>query len=99
MYQQALHELSRLFAPTLFDQPENISILKLDNDSLRIVGPELVFGRIYDYIGYSKIKEPLLKDMVISRITHSGSKLKLSEYLKVSGRKEMSVYSIYRCNG
>jgi transposase len=96
LYQQALHELPRLFGPTLFDQPENISILELDNDSLRVVGPELVFGRIYDYIGYSKIKEPLLKDMVISRITHPGSKLKLSEYLKASGRKEVSVYSIYR---
>lgn len=37
-----------------------------------------------------------MKDLVISRITHPGSKLKLSDYLRQSGKADISVYSIYR---
>ncbi len=56
----------------------------------------LSFGRIFDRIGYNQIPEPLFRDLVISRITHPGSKLKLVEYLQENKGQEISVYSIYR---
>jgi len=31
----------------------------LNNSNIRTVGPELIFGRIYDYIGLNAIKEEL----------------------------------------
>ncbi len=68
----------------------------LGNDDIREVGPELVFGRIFDRIGYNQIPESLFRDLVISRITHPGSKLKLVEYLRENKGQEISVYSIYR---
>jgi len=95
-FQQALYEMPRLYGATLFDPVEEPKVSELSNDAIRVVGPELVFGKIYDRIGYSALKESLLKDLVISRITHPGSKLNLSHYLKETGKKDISVYSIYR---
>lgn len=96
LYQKALYELPRLYGATLFDQFEEPKVSELSNDSIRIIGPELTFGVIYDRLGYQATGSALLKDLVISRITHPGSKLKLSEYLKDTGRSDISVYSIYR---
>lgn len=66
------------------------------NNCIRVIGPDVVFGELYNRIGFNTIREPLLKAMAISRLTHAGSKLKLSEYLNVTGRDTLSVYSIYR---
>ncbi|MFZ4400209.1 MAG: hypothetical protein ACOYO1_09255 [Bacteroidales bacterium] len=96
LYHKALYELPRLFGPTLFDPLQEPSISELTNDSINIVGPELVFGKIYDQIGYNSFNEPLLKHHLISRITHPGSKLRLTNYLNDTGEQSISVYSIYR---
>jgi hypothetical protein len=85
-----------LFGPTLFDPLSTPIVSELTNDDLRVVGPDLIFGSVYDKIGFSIIKEPLLKELAISRITHPGSKLRLSEYLRDTGKMDLSVYSIYR---
>lgn len=96
LYSEALYEMPRLYGATLFDTPVSKPISELSNDSIRICGPEVVFGKIYDYIGYKNIGDPLLKELVISRITHPGSKLNLAKYLNDTGQREISVYSIYR---
>lgn len=96
LYHRALYEMPRLYGGTLFDNPANISINELCNDSIRVCGPDIIFGHIYDYIGYNKLGDSLLRHLVISRITHPGSKLNLSKYLIETGKSEISVYSIYR---
>lgn len=53
----------------------------LNNSSIRTVGPELVFGKIYDHIGFDKIQEDLFRHLVIARIAFPLSKLKTTEYL------------------
>lgn len=95
LYRQALYEMPRLYGPTLFDSPQEIEISDLSNDDIRVVGPSLVFGRIFDYIGFNQINDELFKDLCISRITHPGSKLNLSEYLKENNKEEVSVDRIY----
>ena len=40
----------------------------LSNASIRTVGPELVFGKIYDHIGFNQIEEDLFRHLVISRL-------------------------------
>ncbi|PLX00693.1 MAG: transposase [Marinilabiliales bacterium] len=96
MYHQALYEMPRLYGSTLFDSPSNSDISNLCNDSVRVCGPDVVFSKIYRHIGYGSIREPLLQDLVISRITHPGSKLNLTKYLNETGKQDISVYSIYR---
>jgi len=68
----------------------------LSNSDIVPVGAKLVFGRLYDRIGFDVIKEPLLKELVISRIVYPGSKLKLTEYLQRYEKRQISVQRIYR---
>ena len=81
LYRVALEEIPRLFNQltlSLFDPEEarrSHSVEDLSNDDIRGIGPELVFGRIFDRIGFNQIPESLFRDLVISRITHPGSKM------------------------
>ncbi|HZK93051.1 MAG TPA: IS1634 family transposase [Prolixibacteraceae bacterium] len=54
---------------------------KFTNDQVRIVGPELILGKIYDGIGFSDIPEELFRHLVITRLINPGSKLKTIDYL------------------
>ncbi len=53
----------------------------LSNASIRTVGPEKIFGRIYDHIGFNKLDEELFRHLVIARLAFPLSKLKTVEYL------------------
>ena len=46
-----------------------------------MIGPELMFGRLYDHIGFNKINEPLFHHLVISRLAFPLSKLNTIDYL------------------
>jgi len=96
-YRAAQEAIPKLFNQlTVFDPPKPaIELEQLCNDDIRIVGPELVFGRIFDFIGFGKIPDQLFKDLAISRVTHPGSKLKLAEYLRENNRREVSADNIY----
>ena len=97
----ARQEIERLQAqPKLFksEQDELIegAFSSLYNSSIRTVGPELVFGRIYDYIGFGRIGEELFRHLVISRLAFPLSKLKTTEYLYRYQGKSIDVDAIYR---
>jgi len=69
----------------------------LHNSQLQIVGPQIVFGDIYNRIGLNQIEDiEFFKDLVICRLIYPGSKLKSIQYFQRHFNKEISVYSIYR---
>ena len=68
----------------------------LENASIRTVGPELIFGRLFDEIGFGVIPEELFRDIVIARLVYPTSKLKTVDYLYRYRGKTVSVQSIYR---
>ena len=68
----------------------------LSNTNITAVGAELVFGRLFDSIGFNVIQDQLFKDLVLSRIIYQGSKLKLTDYLRRYEHREISVQRIYR---
>jgi hypothetical protein len=68
----------------------------LQNSSIKTVGPELIFGRIFDHIGFSKIKEDMFRHLVIARLAFPLSKLKTSEYLYRYQGVSLGIGSIYR---
>jgi transposase len=79
-------EMERLsLQPKLFVSEADIMIDNifdaLSNSSIRVVGPELIFGKIYDKIGFNEIDEELFRHLVISRLAFPLSKLKTIEYL------------------
>lgn len=75
----------------LLDYISNIS-----NSQVKTIGPELVFGRIYDKIGYNTIPNKIFRHIVISRLSFPLSKLKTTEYLYRYQGIELKVDKIYR---
>ncbi|MDR1594780.1 MAG: hypothetical protein LBS43_09930 [Prevotellaceae bacterium] len=54
----------------------------ITNDSIRVVGPELVFGRLYDHIGFGQVRSDMFRHLVVSRLFSPGSKLKTIDCLE-----------------
>lgn len=98
---QARHELSKLVAqPSLFISENEASIEgflnSLSNSNVQVIGPELVFGKIYDAIGFNAIKEDLFRHLVIARLSFPLSKLKTIDYLYRFQGVQLNINSIYR---
>ena len=97
----AQEELDRLRAQTkLFVSEKDVSVeyifAALSNSSIRTIGPELIFGKIYDHIGFNQIQEDLFRHLVISRLTFPLSKLKTVDYLYRYQGVKISISSVYR---
>jgi transposase len=105
---QRLMELGELFIMRQHGQyslfPENHHdraviadfVKHLGNASIRTMGPELIFGRLFDEIGFDGIPEPLFRDMVVTRLVYPTSKLKTIDYLHRYQGKTMNVQEVYR---
>lgn len=64
--------------------------------TLQLIGPELIFGKIFNEIGFNVIKDELFKELVICRIAFPASKLRTVEYLYRYKGKTINVQRIYR---
>lgn len=69
---------------------------QLQNASVRTAGPELIFGRLFDEIGFNEIPEKLFRDIVITRLVYPASKLKTVDYLFRYEGKTVQVQEVYR---
>jgi transposase len=101
LYYLAREELDRLTGQSkLFVSQKDISVealfATLSNSSVRMVGPELIFGKIYNDIGFNQIKEDLFRHLVISRLAFPLSKLKTVDYLYRYQGISISVSTVYR---
>lgn len=68
----------------------------LQNANIRTVGPEIIFGKIYDHIGFNAVSEELFRHLVIARLSYPLSKLKTVEYLYRYQGISLDVDAIYR---
>jgi hypothetical protein len=64
--------------PSEQDELIERTMQSLSNSSIRTVGPELVFGMIYDFIGFGTIGEELFRHLVVSLLAFPLNKLKIS---------------------
>ena len=102
LYKKAIEMLPSLqhqptFSFLSLSDEQILQFLKsLANSNITAVGAQLVFGALFDRIGFDKIEDEMFKNLVLSRIIYQGSKLKLTEYLRRYEHKEISVYAIYR---
>lgn len=82
------------------DEHGNAAVLdfvqSLRNVQVRTIGPELIFGRLFDMIGFDAIPESLFREIVIARLVYPTSKAKTTDYLYRYQGKSISVQSIYR---
>jgi transposase len=98
---QARHELKKIQGQySLFSSPQDTTIKSflttLSNANVHVIGPELIFGKIYDAIGFDQIREDLFRHLVIARLAFPLSKLKTVDYLYRFQGKRINISSIYR---
>jgi transposase len=94
-------EIERLsFQPKLFVSETDTIVDEifsaLSNASIKTVGPEIIFGKIYDFIGYNQIKEELFRHLVIARLAFPLSKLKTIDYLYRYQGVTIDIDAVYR---
>lgn len=73
-----------------------VADFKSSIQQLRLIGPELLLGKIFDEIGFNAIEGELFRHLVITRLVYPVSKLKTVDYLARYKGVHLSVYSIYR---
>jgi transposase len=94
-------EIERLsYQPKLFvsenDTIVDLVFSALENASIRTVGPEIIFGKIYDSIGFNNIDEELFRHLVLARLAFPLSKLKTIEYLYRFQGVLLDIDAVYR---
>jgi transposase len=94
-------EIERLSNQSMFFVSENDMMVEqvfsaLKNASIRTVGPEIIFGKIYDNIGFNTVKEDLFRHLVIARLAFPLSKLKTIDYLYRFQGIMLDIDAIYR---
>ncbi|WP_159991350.1 IS1634 family transposase [Pelistega ratti] len=98
---QAQHYMDELkHQPSLLMTEQDEQIVKmiqtLSNSDVSMAGPELIFGRIYDWIGFNQIKNDLFRHLVLARLTFPLSKLKTVSYLERYQGVQLEISAIYR---
>jgi len=68
----------------------------LSNSQIHTVGPELIFGTLFDRIGFNAIPEELFRHIVIARLVYPTSKLKTVDYLYRYHKIQTNADEIYR---
>jgi len=102
LYQKAVDRIKEL-EPNLFDIVDfyEHNKKKLSNKDMRIIGDELILGKIFQDIGCENLKlnskqKDLFKYLIISRLLYPGSKLYLIDYLKIYKKIDIDKNKIYR---
>lgn len=96
---EAKHFIEEAIGIKEFDFSDTNQIVQsvLENiTSHKLVGIDLVLGKIFDQIGFNQVQDVLFKDLVLYRLVYPKSKLKTTEYLYRYGQKNYSEDDIYR---
>ena len=71
-------------------------IRTLDNAAVRTIGPEYIFGTLFDRVGYNAVEELLFRHLVVARLAYPKSKLQTADYLQRYRGIDIDVNDIYR---
>ena len=65
-------------------------------ENVLLNGPQLILNRVYSLIGFNRINDTILKDLVVARICHPRSKSATVDYLKSYFDEDVDLKKIYR---
>lgn len=71
-------------------------VKSLSNAQVRTLGPELIFGTLFDRIGFNEIKDDLFRHITIARLAYPASKLKTVDYLRRYLGLRIDKHAVYR---
>jgi transposase len=92
---ERLSEQPRLFVSEKDHVVEQV-VGTISNTDIKTVGPEIVFGKIYDSIGFDQIEHEMFRHLVVSRLAFPLSKLKTIEYLRRYQGILLNIDAVYR---
>ncbi|MBR9998691.1 MAG: transposase, partial [Cyclobacteriaceae bacterium] len=72
------------------------NLKRVKTSQVQVDGPERVFGKIFDNIGFGEISEELFRHLVITRLIAPGSKLKAVDYLERYKGISIDISKVYR---
>ena len=72
------------------------NLRRVKTNQVQVDGPEKVFGKIFDDIGFGAIREDLFRHLVITRLIAPGSKLKTVDYLDRYKGISIDISKVYR---
>ena len=86
LYKKAEQELTSIKAQNSLHFLENEEVDYIDKfmnqiETLSLIGPELLLGKLFDEIGFNQIEDSLFRHLVITRLVYPVSKLKTTDYL------------------
>ena len=87
-----------LFAPDSAAEYDAI-MAGIGQDQLRLVGPDLIYGRLFDKIGFDAVRtsdNDIFKSLVVTRLYRPGSKLRTMRYMAYFMNKYYDEDKIYR---
>jgi transposase len=92
---EKIHQQTKLFISEK-DMLVDEIFSTLNNASIQTIGPEIIFGKIYDTIGFNDVNEEMFRHLVIARLAFPLSKLKTIEYLYRYQGISLDIDTVYR---
>ncbi|MDI6802781.1 MAG: IS1634 family transposase [Bacteroidota bacterium] len=101
LYQQAKQEIKTLHGQQQFNfeinkEKELVDIFFNSVEEFKLIGPELLLGKIFDQIGLNKLQDELFRHLVITRLVYPVSKLKTVDYLYKYKGISINIDKVYR---
>jgi transposase len=72
------------------------NLRRVKTNQVQVDGPEKIFGKIFEDIGFGTIKEDIFRHLVITRLIAPGSKLKTVDYLDRYKGISIDISKVYR---
>ena len=66
-------------------------------DSVKLIGPELLLGKLFDEIGFNQIEDELFRYLVITRLVYLVSKLKTTDLSSTKKKNKNSYWHCFLC--
>lgn len=89
-------ELDFITADVKRSEEEETNRVLSNIDSLLINGHQLILNQVYDSIGFNQIPDPILRSLVVARISQPMSKRATVDYLKSYFAEDVNLFEIYR---
>ena len=101
LYQEGLRYISERQGQSrldLFEEDNAVWFAEVFSSikNVKLIGPELILGKLFDQIGFNSVGDELFRHLVLSRIINPSSKLKTVRDLKTFYGVDYSVDVIYR---
>ncbi len=93
---QAKGQLKLLSVKTKDELAVESFVSQLKNSQIHTIGPELIFGTLFDRIGFSAVESSLFRHLTVARLAYPTSKLKTVDYLYRYRNIKTSKDAIYR---